>query len=158
MTKTYRRGIAGFTIAAASVGLLATTLAGPANAAPRTTVDQCAAAVGGNGVTADYTVPNDGTNQGCTINGAIALTTKRETSSGSNNKVEGTIVETGGRGDSARYVKVYWIRGKTVIVKKVKLSNSGRFSAKTKLSKKGHWAVVATIGGKAVATTTKVTS
>lgn len=62
------------------------------------------------------------------------------------------------RGDAARYVKVRYIRGKKVYVRKVKLRAGKTWTSTFKFPKKGTWTVIASYKGSRVTMKTKVAS
>ncbi len=160
-TELSRRRIATGLITTGAVLGLVCAGTGTAQAAPRMTLEQCAAQT--TNPESDYTVVDDSNNTKCVSNpdGTFvyvwdSVIIKSEYARG-NVQLSPTTGKAA-RGDARRYARVYFIRGNKVFKKKVPIGSDGFVKFRRKLNRTGTWAVIVTRGGRTVSTTIQVIS
>jgi len=163
MYKSAGRPAAIFLTAGLAAGLVASGMSSAAAApapTPRITANQCAENAPENG----YVIVDPTTNTKCTVNRngtflwASKAVAKWKPNKGRSQKVKfkASFRLITPRGDAKRYVTYRFIRGNTVIKKRVPIKSNKRAVATIRFPKKGTWAVVAKYKNKVVTTTVKV--
>jgi hypothetical protein len=115
-------------------------------ATPRYTQNQCNLISETN--PAGYVVPDSSSNRDCIIGNGVNITIQKSIRKNKRVFVRGTF-----KNKNIPFVKIYFVRGATLIVRTVKVNKNGSFSVKQKLRKKGKWAVIISRGGKTASTT-----
>lgn len=135
------------------------TMATEANAAPqpRISAAQCGATASSHTDENGYVVVDPATNTSCTTNenGTFLWLGGTTVKKGRPVKIVARMLPTT-RGDVRPFARVYFIRGKTVIRKRVYLGRGGLLKLNQKLNKKGTWTIVAVYRGNRLSGTTQI--
>ncbi len=161
MRRSFGRSGAVLLTTGLTVGLVASGMsAASAAPSPRISANQCAVNAPENG----YVINDTTTNTKCTVNSngtfmwaskAVAKWKKKKKKS-QKVKFKASFKVVKPRGDAKQYVTYRFVRGNTVIKKRVPIKSNKRAVVNIKLPKKGTWAVVAKYKNKVVTTTIKV--